>query len=42
MKQFRFYLAFGIRIIGFLFEFPSSLFYDLSNIIKNKEDEFTF
>lgn len=42
MKKFRFYLAFGIRLIGYIWSLPTMLMYDLSNLIKNKEDEFNF
>ena len=42
IKWFRNNLAFGIRFLGFLIVFPSAILYDISDIIKNKEDNFTF
>lgn len=42
MKKFRFYLALGIRLMGFIWMFPTSVMYDISNLIKNKEDKFNF
>lgn len=42
MKQLRYYAALAIRVIAFIWQFPSMLLYDLSNLIKNKEDEFSF
>lgn len=42
MKKFRFYLAMGIRLVGFIWKFPATIMYSLSDIIKNKEDEFDF
>lgn len=42
MKKVRFYTALALRVFGYILNLPSALFYDLSNIIKNKEDEFTF
>lgn len=42
MKNIRFYTALALRTFGYILNLPSALFYDLSDIIKNKEDEFTF
>ena len=42
MKQFRHYTALTLRFFGWVLNLPSAFFYDLSNIIKNKEDEFLF
>lgn len=42
MKTVRYYIALSLRVFGFILKFPSLIFYDLSNLIKNKEDEFTF
>lgn len=42
MKQFRHYTALTLRFFGWVLNLPSAFFYDLSNIIKNKEDEFSF
>lgn len=42
MKQLRYYAALAIRVIAFIWQLPSMLMYDLSNIIKNKEDKFNF
>lgn len=42
MKTFRFYLALGLRLVGFIWSLPTRVMYDLSNFIKNKEDEFNF
>ena len=40
MKKFRFYLALGIRIIGFILSFPTAICNTISDMVKNKEDEF--
>lgn len=42
MKKFRHYTALTLRFFGWVLSLPSAFFYDLSNIIKNKEDEFSF
>ena len=42
MKKFRFYIALALRLFGHILKLPSTLLYDLSNLIKNKDDEFTF
>jgi hypothetical protein len=42
MKKFRFNLALGIRLIGYILSFPTAVMYDISNLIKNKEDKFNF
>lgn len=42
MKWLRKHLAFGIRLIGFVLTLPSAVLYDLSDLIKNKEDYFDF
>lgn len=42
MKKFRYYTALTLRVFGYILNLPSALFYDLSNIIKNEEDEFSF
>ena len=42
MVKFRYYLAFGIRVFGLILNFPSALFYSLSNAVKNDDDVFNF
>lgn len=42
MKKFRFYLAFGIRVIGFILSFPTAICNTISDMVKNNEDEFNF
>jgi hypothetical protein len=42
MKKFRFYLALGIRIVGYIFSFPTAICNTISDMVKNKEDEFDF
>lgn len=42
MKTLKFYLALGIRLIGFIWSFPTAIMYTISNLIKNKEDNFNF
>lgn len=42
MKKFRFYLALGIRIVGYILSFPTAICNTISDMVKNKEDEFDF
>lgn len=42
MKKFRFYTAFALRVFGLILNFPSALFYSLSNAVKNDDDVFNF
>lgn len=42
MKKFRFILAFAARLTGFLLSFPTSVFYTISDLIKNDDDVFNF
>ena len=42
MKNVRYYTALIIRIFAFICKLPSAVLYDLSNVIKNQEDEFNF
>ncbi len=42
MKQFRYYAALAIRVFAWILNLPSAILYDISNLIKNKEDEFSF
>ena len=42
MKKFRFYTALGIRVLGYIVSFPTAVLYTISDMIKNKEDEFNF
>lgn len=42
MKWLRKHLAFGIRLVGFIWSLPTRVMYDLSDLIKNKEDVFDF
>lgn len=42
MKQLRHYTAFALRFFAWVLNLPSAFLYDLSNIIKNKEDDFSF
>lgn len=42
MKKFRFYTALGIRVLGYIISFPTAVLYTISDMIKNKEDEFNF
>lgn len=42
MKQLRYYSALAIRVVAYIAQLPSMLLYDISNLIKNKEDEFSF
>ena len=42
MKTFRHYAALTIRFFAWVLNLPSAFLYDLSNIIKNKEDDFSF
>lgn len=42
MKWLRKNLAFGIRLVGFIWSLPTRVMYDLSDLIKNKDDYFDF
>lgn len=42
VKILRKNLAFGIRLIGFVLTLPSAVLYDLSDLIKNNEQQFDF
>lgn len=42
MNKFRYYTALGIRVLGFILSLPSAMLYTVSDLIKNKEDEFEF
>lgn len=42
MEKVRYYIALGIRVFAFIVKLPSAILYDLSDLIKNKGDKFTF
>lgn len=42
MKTFRHYTALIIRVFAWIANLPSAILYDISNIIKNEDDDFKF
>lgn len=42
MKKFRFYLAFGFRVLGYILSLPTAICNTISDWVKNNEDEFKF
>lgn len=42
MKKFRFYLALGFRVLGYILSLPTAICYSISNMVKNNEDKFNF
>lgn len=41
-KTIKYYLAFAFRLLGFILSLPPAICITLSDLIKNKEDEFNF
>lgn len=42
MKTFRHLASFAVRLLGFILSLPSAILYTISDLIKNKNDEFNF
>lgn len=41
-KTIKYYLAFAFRLLGYIWSLPTMIMYTISDLIKNKEDEFNF
>lgn len=41
-RTIKYYVAFGFRFCGFIMSLPAAIMYTISDLIKNKEDEFNF